>query len=265
MLSAEADALDRDAQVFATLQELRQLLAQTESMAGGRVSEHDEPDSPPAAAPEAEKAVGSPLDDAPSYPAPAVALAAEPFPARRAVLSRRAVIAAGAVLLVVAVGYLASGKRQSAKPPPAPSAAGEVKEAGSAAETSASVTSGATSEATPVAPAPAPVPTVTHGVAQTPVSSAPTASAAPSRGPPAPAASSSPVQPASVARSGVAIQHEGRGGGGISAAPVASARPVAPAAGTGIERPAPPQIGPCTDAVAALGLCTQPAQRREQQ
>jgi hypothetical protein len=40
--------------------------------------------------------------------------------------------------------------------------------------------------------------------------------------------------------------------------------PRAVESGAGTERPAPARIGPCTDAMATLGLCNpEPTQRRE--
>src|SRR5262245_58204908 len=65
--TADPDALDRDAKVFATLQELRELLAQTEAATARGNPESD-----------AAKAVPLHPDAAPSYPAPAVAVAADP-------------------------------------------------------------------------------------------------------------------------------------------------------------------------------------------
>ena len=266
MPAADADALDRDAKVFATLQELRQLLAQSESGLAGRAPDR----GGPVPGLDVMKAIRPLQADAPSYPAPAVAIpTAEPLPpTRRVVLPRRAVIVAGAVLMAAVAVYLASGQRQSTSVPRAPAAAGEVK-GGGTAEASPRVTLNATAEAAPVAPGPASVPRVTPGVVPSPASPPPTASVSPGPASPPPAASVAPAQPTSAPRISASVQREGQGGGGIPAAPapVATARPgapTAPPAGTGIERPAPPRIGPCTDAVAALGLCTREStQRRE--
>ena len=267
-LLPEAEALDRDAKVFATLQELRQLLAQTESAGAGRVSDRANPGSSPASAGDEARAITPPLGGLTSYPAPAVTLASEPQPlplARRVVLPRRAVIVAGLVLLAAALGYLASGQRQTGDAPQTRAAAGEVKGSGGAAEAGARASLATTSEAAPASSAPTPVPLVTPGVAPSPQPPA-AASVAPSTGRPPPAASVTPAQQANATRTGSILQREGQPSAATSAVPAAaaSARPRAPEAGTGIERPPPPRIGPCTDAVAALGLCTRDTtQRRE--
>ena len=301
----EAEALDRDAKVFATLQELRQLLAQTESAAGGRVSDWANPGTSPASAGDAAKAITPRLDGVTSYPAPAVSLASEPQPlARRVVLPRRAVIVTAVVLLAAAFAYLASGQRQTADVPQTPAAAGEVRGSGEAAEAGSRANLATAPEAAPASSAPTAVPIVTPGVAPRPqppaaasvapgtvppppaasvapgtvppppaasvapgtVPSPPAASVAPGTVPPPPAARAAPAQQVNATRTGSIVQREGQGSGATSAVPAAaaSARPRAPETGTGIERPAPPRIGPCTDAVAALGLCTREStQRRE--
>ena len=70
------------------------------------------------------------------YPTPAVTLASELRSlVRRVVLARPTLIVAGALLLVAAFGYLASGERQTAALPRPPAAAGEVKGSGGVAET----------------------------------------------------------------------------------------------------------------------------------
>lgn len=102
-------------------------------------------------------------------------------------------------------------------------------------------------------PAAASLPRVTHGVAQSPAPA------------PAAAAAGNAVPPAGERpRTGTtAAQRENRA---ASATPAASegVPPRAVVSGTGIERPDPARIGPCTDALATLGLCKpEPTQRRE--
>jgi len=262
--SPEAEALDREAQVSATLQELRELLAQTESEGAVRVSDRGDPRAVHKPEADTAKAIGPVLEGVPAYPAPAVALASEPRPAgRRVVLPRRGVIVTTAVLLVAALGYFAAGRHPTAEVAQTPAATGEVKGSGGAAEVDSRGSLATASEAAPAPSAPLPVPVVTPGVAPSPQPS-PAASVAPGTVPPT--ATVAPAQQANATRTGSSLQREGQGSGAISAAPAAaaSARPRAPETGTGIERPPPPRIGPCTDAVAALGLCTREStQRRE--
>jgi hypothetical protein len=104
---------------------------------------------------------------------------------------------------------------------------------------------------TSVTPAGDSLPRVTHGVAKS-AAAAPAAAAAavpPEREPPQTGATTA--------------QRENRA---TSVAPAAgvSVPPRAVESGTGIERPPPALIGPCTEAVATLGLCNpEPTQRRE--
>jgi Double zinc ribbon len=248
--ASEAEALDREATVAATLQELRELLAQTESAAAGHPPDRSAPGAVHKPAADTAKAMAQLLEAAPSYPAPAVAVAAEPRPVRgRVVLPRRGAIVTVAVLLAAVLGYFASGQHPTAEVAQTPAAAGEVKGAAPAAETGNPVSLGPRVEAAPIPSAPAAVvPTVTPGVAPSPQDPRPGTGRA----------------PAQQVNAGATYQREGQGGATAAPAALAGQRPRAVEAGTGIERPAPPRIGPCTDAVAALGLCTpEPAQRRE--
>ena len=246
--SPEADALDGDDKVFATLQELRRRLAQIEAGTAGRGLDRGSVDSP---APDLGPgmAVAPWADAATSYPTPAVALPSAPRPERRIALPRsaRMVIATAALAAVVIAGYYALDQRQVVDASKAPVAAGEVKGGGNPAEAVPPTgldTTGA--EAAPIRSVAAPLPTVTPGAAP---SSQPI--------PRTPTVSDVPTQPASASRPGGAPQREGPVTSAAPAAAAASARPRP-------ERPPPPRLGPCTEAVAALGLCTpEPTQRRE--
>jgi hypothetical protein len=250
----DADALDRDAKILATLQELRQRLAQTEAGTAGRGPDRGNVDSP---APdlEPEMAVAHWADTATAYPPPAVARPSAPRPGRRLALPRSAgiVIGAAALAAVVGAGYYAFDQRLFVDASKAPAAAGEVKGGDERAEAVPPASPDKPSaEAAPIKAAAAPLPTVTPGVAP---------SAQPDRR--TPAAPLAPTQQRSASRPGGAPQREDLV---TSAAPAtaASARPRPAETRAEIERPAPPRLGPCTDAVAALGLCTpEPTQRRE--
>jgi hypothetical protein len=236
--SSEADALDRDAKVFATLGVLRQRLAEIEAGTADRGLDRGGVDSQPSnlraeirAAPWAEAAA--------SYPTPAVALRSAPRPGRRIARRRRAatVIGTAALAAVGAASYFVFDQRQLVDASKAPSVTGEVKGGGDSAKAASPASSDRTSaEATPSGSAAPPLSRVTHGVA--------------------------PTQQGSASRPGGAAQREG---------PVTSAAPAVttsagarPETSAGIERPPPNRLGPCTDAVAALGLCApEPTQRRE--
>jgi hypothetical protein len=258
----EADAVDRDAKAFATLQELRELLAQTESAAAGHVPDRTTLGAAHKPAADTARAMGPLLDGVPAYPAPAVTLAPEPRPVRgRVVLPRRGVIVTAGVLLAAALGYFASGQHRTAEVAQTPAAAGEVKGAAPAAEAGNPVGLGPRAEAAPTPSAPAAVPTVTPGVAPSPQDSPPAAGVAPSPVTPPPTAA---VLPGRHANARAIQQRESQAGGAAAPPFVAGQRPRAAESGTGIERPAPPRIGPCTEGVAALGLCMrEPAHRRE--
>ena len=106
------------------------------------------------------------------------------------------------------------------------------------------------SRVTSAAPAGDSLPRVTHGVAKS-AAPAPAAAAVPPEGEPPPTGATT------------AAQREDRATA-VAPAAGASAPPRAVGSGTGIERPPPARIGPCTEAVATLGLCNpEPNQRRE--
>jgi hypothetical protein len=249
-----ADGVDRDAQLFSTLQELERLLASSNpGVARGGLDGK----SPGAATRDDDQgAVVTPSVDARlSYPAPAVA-SPTVRAAPRIVSRRRPAVVVGMVILAVlaAGGYYASRERPV---PDVPAARGAVTDGGSPAATggpveqpaSASGPAPATStSALAVAPAPQGVAAIRPGTAAPGDARSP--AAAPPAGSPGPAAA--PGRPGAEA----AVRPE-------LAAPAAAARPRRADAGPGIiERP--PRVGPCTDAVAALGLCApESIQRRE--
>jgi hypothetical protein len=105
------------------------------------------------------------------------------------------------------------------------------------------------SRLTPAAPAGESLPRVTHGVAKSAAPAAATAAAPREAAAPQPGATTTPREDRPAA---------------VVPAAGASAPPRAGEGGTGIERPPPARIGPCTEALATLGLCNpEPTQRRE--
>jgi hypothetical protein len=247
----EADALDRDADLLATLQELRQRVAEIDAGTAGRGL--DRGGNVDSSAPDLGPGMAvAPWAAATSYPTPAVALPSAPRPERRIALARSPgmIIGTAALAAVVVAGYYAFDRGQIVDASKAPAAAGEVKDGGDSAEAVPPASPDTTSaEVAPSGSPAAPLPPVTHGVA--PSAQPPTASVV-------------PTQPASASRPGGAPQPEGPVTSAAPAAAAASARPRPAETSPGIERPPPPRLGPCTDAVAALGLCTpEPTQRRE--
>jgi hypothetical protein len=253
--STEADPLDTDAKVLATLHDLRRRLATVvaeDAGAPARGIGRGGVDGPaPELAPEIAKA---PLSDTPThYPAPAIAFASRQ-PARRVGRVRPAGVVIGTAALAaagVAVLYTFD-HRQMAGASKAPPTVGVVKGEANFPTGSGMANPDATNTAAaPVAPAAASLPRVTHGVAK---------SAAP-----APAAATSAVPPEGEARpsGATAAPREPRVTSVTPAAGV-GVLPRAVESGAGTERPAPARIGPCTDAMATLGLCNpEPTQRRE--
>ena len=266
--SPDAEGLDRDAKLFATLQELQRLLGSSDSgAAAGRAEGDDlrvdEADAGP-------RTVVTPFPDVPrSYPAPAVA--SRTIRAAPRIVPRRhrhlAVIVGTVVLAVLAAGaYYANRGRPV---PDVPAASGAVKDAGSPAATGALVT--------PSAGAGGTAPTASSSALGVPPRvaadnqpTAPGSSVTASR--PGPAAAADPPSPATAPvadSSGGTGVSKGRPGAvardpsEAAAVPGGGARPRRADAGPGIiERP--PRVGPCTDQVAALGLCAPEAiQRRE--
>ena len=265
--SPGAEGLD-DAKLFATLQELQRLLGSPDpGAAAGRASGDslrvDETDV-------ALRTAFTPFPDAPrSYPAPAVAsptirTAPRLVPRRHRHLT---VIVGTVVLAVLAAGaYYASRERPVAD---VPAASGAVKDVGSPAAAGALVIPPAgAGGAAPAASSsalgvPAPVAADNQSIA-------PGSSVTTSR--PGPAAAADPPSPATAPvadSSGGTGVSKGRPGAvardpsEAAAVPGGGARPRRADAGPGIiERP--PRVGPCTEQVAALGLCApETIQRRE--
>jgi hypothetical protein len=236
--SGEADV---DAKGLASLHDLRQRLARIEAETRLGVSEADHP---------------PPMSDAPrgdlgmAHPAPAVVLPPLPRgPRTGASRGARLVLGTAALAGIAIAGYYALEPDAAIEAPKAPMAAGEVTGSGDPAKAVPPASPATRADPAAVTSIAAPVPMVTHGVAK--------------GAGPAPAASDAPPPDARPPRPTAAAPREN---------PIVSATPAAAAgalprpaeSGTGIERPPPAGIGPCTDAVAALGLCTpEPAQGRK--
>ena len=263
----EAEALDRDAKVFATLQELRQLLAQTESGPAGRVPDPGNPASRAQADGRHRKSDGraagrrallSGPGGHPRLRASARAGAGRASASRRDRHRSRAPRCRARLLCIRTTSD--GGSRADAR------------RRGRSQRERRGCRGGLSREPRPASEA-APIPSA-------PAAAVPDGDA---RGRAEPTAAPAGCERCAELRAAAAgCDHRARasrrtprapdpaarrpGGVATSAVPAAAAgaRPRAPESGTGIERPAPPRIGPCTDAVAALGLCTrEPTQRRE--
>jgi len=266
--SPGADGLDRDAKLFATLQELQRLLGSSDSgAAAGRPEGNSLRVEATGAAPRT--AVTPLADSLRSYPALAVASsttrAAPPIVRRR----NPAVIVGTVVLAVLAAGgYYAYRVRPV---PDAPAASGAVKYDGSPAATGALVDPpGSAGGPAPTASTRAPLVTPRAAADDQPVAPAPEGSVAAIRpGTTVPGDSRSPATAPPARSPGTATGPRRPGAeakvpsDSAAPAPAGVARPRSAEAGPGvIERP--PRVGPCTDAVAALGLCApEGIQRRE--
>ncbi len=263
--SPGAEGLDGDAKV---VQELQRLLAGSDSdVAAGP----PEGNSLGIAKPDADlrTSVTRLTDARRSYPAPAVASPTTRSAPRILPHRRTALIVATLVLAVLAAGgYYAYRERPV---PDVPAASGAVKDAASPAATGAlvdppvgaggaaplastpalAITPRAAADDQPVAPA------SESGVAAVrPGTTVPGDAPSPATTSPArsPGTATSPRRPGAEARDPSE---------GAAAVPAAVARPRSAAAAPGIIE-APPRVGPCTEAVAALGLCAPEAvQRRE--
>ena len=261
---------DPDAKLFATLQELHRLLGSSDSGAttgrpDGTGLRLDTMDDRP-------RTTVTPLADAPrSYPAPAVA-SSTTRAAPRVVRHRRpaAVVGAGVVLAVLAVAAFYAYRERPA--PDVPAASGAVKDGGSPSDAGVLVSpSPGAGSVKPAASSLAPAISARVGADGQPAGTAPESGVTASR--PAPQTSGFPSAPATVPLAGSSRETTagpGRPGAaprdpseGAAAVPAAGPRPRRADAAPGvIERP--PRVGPCTDAVAALGLCEPEAiQRRE--
>ena len=263
--SPGADGVDRDAKLFATLQELQRLLGPADS--GAAAGPPDRPSLDTAKpAPEPRAAV-TPLVDAPqAYPAPlAVSPTVRAGPPRVVRPWRLAAIVGTVALTALAVGGYYTLRERPV--PDASAASGTVTGGGLAPSGALVDTPGSAGATAPAASAPtlavtsrgsgddqraAPAPdgglaAIRPGTAGS--GDAPTAATAvPAR---SPETAAGPRPPGAEAKAPSA------------AAASAVARPRSAEAGPGvIERP--PRVGPCTEAVAALGLCAPEAIQRRQ-
>jgi Double zinc ribbon len=250
--SLGADGLDRDAGLFATSQELT--LGTHGAIADVRTAV-------------------VPLADAlRSYPAAAIAGSQAIRVAPRIVPRRGLAVIVGTVVLAVvaATAYYAYRERPVPDVPQIPAASGAVRDGGSPAATGALVNPSATAgDGVPTASTSAlavtpPIAADAQPIAPAPEAAIRSGTAAPddARSPAtAPLARSSGGTTISARRPGA----EARDPSKVAApVPAGVARPRSADAGPGILERQPTRVGPCTDAVAALGLCVPEAiQRRE--
>jgi hypothetical protein len=272
--SLGADGLDRDARLFATLQELQRLVAYPDS--GAAAGRPDETSRGTHAANADGRTAVTPLADALwSYPASAIA-GSQAIRVAPRIVSRQglAVIVGTVVLAVLAVaGYYAYRERPVLDVPQVPAASGAVKDGGSPAATgalvnpSASAGGGVPTASTPALAVTPPVAADGRSIAPQPeggVAAIRSGTAVPgdARSPgTAPLARSSGGTTASPRRPAAEARDPS---GTATAVPAGVARPRTADAAPGIIERQPLRVGPCTDAVAALGLCAPEAiQRRE--
>ena len=198
---------------------------------------------------------------------------------------RRSIVIAGTLALAacVVLGYYAYRKPMPADSARAPAASSETKARVGSTGSGAIVNTEAPAPRTPPASTPGPVesaavqdtkppaPPPERGAAATSERSVEGVEArrSKSEAKDAPAVSTTPpVKPsAALARSPEGPRSTGRvterSPDAAAAEAVLTPRPQAPSAGVRIEPP-PPRLGPCTEALAALGLCTlEPNQRRD--
>jgi hypothetical protein len=289
--SSGSDAPDRVADTVANeqnmLRELRRLMTTPVSGAAAMASERAGLSSQVGSV-EPNSAVGSPADASPPRPASAVA-AARALPAipRTAPRGRRSGAIVGTMVLGVlaVVGYYAYRQHSVVDAAQVPSASGETtgreepvgggsivnREAGPARGVSNASTSGPVD--TPAASNTRPLPTgPERSVAAIREDEAVAGDARRSRSDmkeASPGDGTGPAKsPSAAATRGAEDQRRtGRGPERSPDAAAAAAVPIprsqTPGAGTWIEPP-PPRLGPCTEAIAALGLCApEPTQRRE--
>jgi hypothetical protein len=245
---------DRDARLQAARQELRQLLAQIEA-AGTARNPARESAAVAVRVAEPRKAVAP--------PAGGVALTKPPAEGPRpSVPRRRSGLAVGAVVLVAAVlaaGYYAYRQQQRADALPSAAATGTVQGRPDAPAAGVPAREGAPVVPREVEPT-APEPTATATAVPEP---APAPVQVPARPPVeaevAPAAKGGATNAAAGARRTPAATPDAP----TATAPAAVPRPRPSEGEAGVVRQVPPS-GTCTDAIAALGLCTpEPNQRKE--
>ena len=261
---ATSEALDPDAQTFATLQRLRQLLDQSDSDGATDSQGQKIPDPP---APQVARGLAA------RYPAGSlqypVSAVTEPAPRRDEPRGARR----GPVLVVIGtavLGVLAAsafyayrwqadtdalpeaGKAGNAGAPVAAGTIGEIASPADAAPAGSARAAGVPSAVTSPTPAPVrAVPPVLPG----------TVSAGDAKRPETATPARSPAAATDLRRSGAEARDSSSGV--PAAAPPGVPRPRTTEAAAGFELQQP-RLGPCTEAVAALGLCTrEPAQGRE--
>jgi Double zinc ribbon len=272
--SLGADGLDRDARHSATLQELVGLLANSHSGAvagrpdGNTLGTH-------AANADVRTAVSSLADALSSCPAVAIAGSPAIRVRPRTVPRRGLAVVVGTVVLAVlaAAGYYAYRERPVLDFPQVPAASGAVKDSDSPAATgalvnpSASAGGGVSSASTPALAVTPPVAADDQPIALAPEDSVAvihsgTAPPGDARSPATgPFARSSGGTTVGARRTAAEARDPSK-----SAIPVPAvvARPRSADAGRGILERQPARVAPCTEAVAALGLCAPEAiQRRD--
>jgi len=269
--SLGAAGLDRDARLSAALQELKRLLADSDSGAvagrpdGKSLGTH-------AANADVRRAVSSLADALRSYPASAIAGSPAIRVGPRIVPRRGLAVIVGTVVFAVlaAAGYYAYRERPV---PQVPRASGVVKDSGSPAAAGALVnpsvsgSDGVPSASTPTRAVMPPV-----AADARPIAPAREGSATAIRSGTAPPGDARSPATAPFARSSGgtttrAQRPDAQARDSSEAAtpvPTGAARPRPADAAPGILERQPPRVGPCTDAIAALGLCAPEAiQRRE--
>lgn len=251
---------DQDARVSATLRQLREYLERSDAEPAVGLQGRPHPPVPP----HPTRGVGAGGSAAPRpYPVSTVTepwvLHAEPRKARR---RRGAAIVGSAALVVFAVSgyYVYRWVSDSSLVADRAGEGGNRVATGTVAEPAANLDAGAPTGSTPstlATPAIA-VPPPTSGVTAVRPG---TVDPGEARGPTTAAVVGSVGSNATQRRSGADAKDVSPGT--APAAPAAVARPRAVEAGAAFELQRP-RVGPCTEAVAALGLCTrEPAQGRE--
>ena len=248
---------------LATLQHLRHLLDRSDADAatGSPAQGIPDPPVPHGAGGSTERDSA----DAPRYPVSAVTEPAAPRAEPRIAHRGRSVVMISAATLGILGASAYSAYRWLADTPPVPAGDKAVGAGGPVVKGAVGEPGGTPTAAAPVSPTPAAVVTPTVA-ASTPAKSVPpvrpgTASpddaSRPGTDPPA----RSPGATTDQRRSGAEAQDSSPGVASAAPAPVPRPRTAEAAAGFELQQP---RIGPCTEAVATLGLCTrEPVQRRE--
>ena len=261
--SLASEDVDPNVRTLATLQHLRHLLDRSDADAatGSPAQGIPDPPVPHGAGGSTERDSA----DAPRYPVSAVAEPAAPRAEPRIAHRGRSVVMISAATLGILGASAYSAYRWLADTPPVPAGDKAVGAGGPVVKGAVGEPGGTPTAAAPVSPTPAAVVTPTVA-ASTPAKSVPpvrpgTASpddaSRPGTEPPA----RSPGATTDQRRSGAEAQDSSPGVASGAPAPVPRPRTAEAAAGFELQQP---RIGPCTEAVATLGLCTrEPVQRRE--